>query len=160
MHYVVHHIMRRSGPLGRSVRKRAVTTYRSSSTIPPSTRRSTRSCSTTRAAKATLCSGRGRGRMASKTQPPPSPARAARAGLFFTTAQYGSPTAPIRSAPDLGASLLLLGLARSLQNSHLAKNVIDVADTSREQCYFFLRRGRAGLRPLGKGLGVVAPLGG
>jgi hypothetical protein len=35
-----------------------------------------------------------------------------------------------------------------------------VADTSREQCYFFLRRGRAGLRPLGKGLGVVAPLGG
>ena len=56
----------------------------------------------------------------------------------------------------LGSSFVLLGL----QNSHLAKNVIDVADTSREQCYFFLRRGRAGLRPLGKGLGVVAPLGG
>ena len=148
---------RRSGPPGRSAPKRAATTSRSSSTIPPSTRRSTRTCSTTRAAKATPCSGRGRGRTASETRPPPSPARAARAGLFFTTAQYGSPTAPIRSAPDLGSSFVLL---LGLQNSHLAKNVIDVADTSREQCYFFLRRGRAGLRPLGKGLGVVAPLGG
>lgn len=29
-----------------------------------------------------------------------NPARPVRAGLFFTTAQYGLPTAPIRSAPD------------------------------------------------------------
>jgi hypothetical protein len=113
----------------------------------------------TRAGKATLCFGRGRGRTASETHIRQAPPELLGRG-FSSTEQDGSPTAPIRSAPDLGSSFLLLSLARSLQNCHQAKNVIDVADTSREQCYFFLRRGRAGLRPLGKGLGVVAPLGG
>ena len=57
---------RRSAQPGRSVPRKAATTSRSSSTILPSTRRSTRTCSTTKAVKATPCSGRGRARPASR----------------------------------------------------------------------------------------------
>ena len=114
----------------------------------------------TRAAKATLCSGRGRGRTASETHLRQAPPELLGRG-FSSTAQDGSPTAPIRSAPDLGSSFRFAWALRDFYRIlYQAKNVIDVTDTSREQCYFFLRRGRAGLRPLGKGLGVVAPLGG
>lgn len=52
---------------------------RSSSMIPRSTRRSTRTCSMTKAARATRCSGRGPARTASKIATP-SPARPAGRG--------------------------------------------------------------------------------
>nr|GAJ37593.1 uncharacterized conserved protein [Bradyrhizobium sp. DOA9] len=59
--------------IGAAWSKRGVITSRSSSTIPPSTRRSTPTCSTTKAAKATTCSGHGPARTASNfvRQAPP-----------------------------------------------------------------------------------------
>jgi uncharacterized protein (DUF736 family) len=71
------------GAAGRSAPKRAATTSRSSSTIRPSTRRSTRTCSTTRAAKATPSSGPGRARTGLKTTRR-HPARQPRAGFSRT----------------------------------------------------------------------------
>ena len=65
LHYVVHHIRPRSAQPGRSAPRKVATISRSSSTTPPSIRRSMQTCSTTKAAKATPCCGRGRGRTAS-----------------------------------------------------------------------------------------------
>lgn len=52
--------------------KSAATTSRSSSTILPSTHRSTRTCSTTKAVKAIPYSGRGRAKMVSDTRSNPA----------------------------------------------------------------------------------------
>ena len=65
LYYVVHHIRPRSAQPGRSAPRKVATISRSSSTTPPSMRQSTQTCSTGKAAKATRCSGRGRGRTAS-----------------------------------------------------------------------------------------------
>ena len=69
-----------------SALKKAATTFRSSSTIPRSMRRSMPICSTTRPAKATRCFGRALGRTASKRRLRQDPARTLGRGLLFDLA--------------------------------------------------------------------------
>ena len=88
----------RSEQPGRSARKRAATTFRSSSTTLRSTHRSTRTCSATRTATPTPSSGRGHARTATKT--PAFPARPDRAGLLSRTA--------VRHTSSLGAEAALM----------------------------------------------------